>query len=248
MRRWLPILAVIAGLGSFISCKRAPEAQAKPAVELPKPSAPAPKSPQPETVPTPAETSAANEVDPFTRYLTVENAHGHQPALTRFATECGIDLEAVKANYAQRPGDTWNIGPDLSKAKDDQETDFYGTVGVLHQSDLILVERWGMELDTGNYYRFLLCLNKKQITVAETASWSMAGFSDSPNDTSWGYERRWRLGQSGKLETELIRYIDLDEKPIPPPKLDAETLKDVKEEVVAAKTWADLELPGRLLQ
>jgi len=105
-----------------------------------------------------------------------------------------------------------------------------------------------MELDTGNYYRFLLCLNKKQITVAETASWSMAGFSDSPNDTSWGYERRWRLGQSGKLETELIRYIDLDEKPIPPPKLDAETLKDVKEEVVAAKTWADLELPGRLLQ
>ena len=77
MRRWLPILALIAGLGSFISCKRAPDAQAKPAVELPKPSAPAPKSPQPETVPTPAETSAANEVDPFTRYLTVENAHGH---------------------------------------------------------------------------------------------------------------------------------------------------------------------------
>lgn len=154
MRRWLPILSVIAGLGSFVSCKRSPDAHVKPAVEMPRPSIPTPKSPEPETVPTAAATSGADQVDPFTRYLAVENAHGHQLALARFAAECGIDLATAKANYAQRPGDTWNIVSDLSKAKDDQETDFYGTVAVLHQSDLILVEWWGMELDTGDYYRF----------------------------------------------------------------------------------------------
>lgn len=76
----------------------------------------------------------------------------------------------------------------------------------------------------------------------------MAGFGDSSNDSTWGYEHRWKLGQTGKLETELTRFIDLDEKPIASPKLDAETVKDLKEEVVAAKIWADLELPNRLLQ
>jgi hypothetical protein len=249
MKRWLPILAVLAGLGSFVSCKRrSPDAHVKPAVETLGPSIPAPKSPEPETVTIAAVTSAADQVDPFTGYLAVENAHGHQPARTRFAAECGIDLATAKANYAQRPGDTWNIVPNLSKAKDDLETDFYGTVAVLHQSVLILVERWGTELDAGDYYRLFFCLNKKQITLAESVSWRMAGFGESADDSTWGYEHRWKLAQSGRLDTSFTRYVDLDEKPMRAPKLDAETLKSLKEETMGMKTWADLEQPNRLLQ
>ena len=196
----------------------------------------------------PVSAPAATEVDPFSRYLGFENFHRHESALVRFAGACGIDLTSTKPRYAQRPGDAWKPVPDLSKAKDDQETDFYGTVAILHRSDLVLVEQWGMELDTGDYYRLFYCLNKKQITLAESVSWRMAGFGESADDTTWGYEHRWKLAQSGRLETSLTRYIDLDEKPMRTPKLDAETLKSLKEETMSMKTWADLELPGRLLQ
>jgi len=247
MRRWLPILVALAGLGSLISCKRTPAVQAKPAIETPKPLVPASKTLQHETVPA-AATLEAGQTDPFTRYLTVENAHGHQPALTRFAAECAVDLATANANYAQRPEETWNMVPDLSKAQDDQETDFYGTVAVLHQQGRILVEQWGMDLDTGDYYRLLYCLNMKQITLADSVSWRMAGFGESAGDASWGYEHRWKLRRTGKFDTEQTRFIDLDEKPIPAPKLDADTLNGLKEESVGVKTWADLGLPDVLLR
>ncbi len=196
--------------------------------------------------PVPAPTAA--EVDPFSRYLGFENSHRHEPALVRFAGACGIDLTSTNPRYAQRPGEAWKPVPNLSMTKDDLETDFYKTVAVWHRADLVLVEQWGMELDTGDYYRLFFCLNKKQITLAESVSWRMAGFSEGPDDITWGYEHRWKLAQSGRLETSLTQYVGLDEKPMRAPKLDAETLKSLKEEKMRMTTWADLELPGRLLQ
>ena len=222
MRRSLPILALLAGLGSFISSNQTVEAQAK------------------------SPLLATAEVDPFSRYLSFEKAHRSEPALSRFATSCGMDLASVKRRYAQRPKDAWNLVPDLSRAMDDQETDFYGTVSVLHQSDLILVERWGMELDTGDYFRLLYCLSNKQVTLAESVIWRLAGFGDGTDSVTWGYEHRWKLGHHGKLETDPARFINLEEMPMQTPKLDDETVKSLKNEGVGVKNWADLDLPDAL--
>jgi len=161
------------------------------------------------------------------------------------AGECGIDLSLAKVRYAQRPSDRWNLVSDLSKAKDDLETDFYGSAAAWHQGDRTLVERWGMELDTGDFYRLLFCLDKKQIRLAESTSWSVA---EDVNQVSWGYDHRWKLGEDGRLETSLTQYIDLSEKPAPTPKLDAETLANLTGETMDMKTWADLGLPDVLLR
>jgi len=250
MRRWFPVLALLVGLGTFISCKHSPDTQTKKAtptgnavssqVKLPPPPEPSTELPQEFSTPTGA-------VDPFERYLAVEKTQGHEPALTRFTGECGMDIMAVTPKYAQRPGETWNVVPDLSKAKDDQETDFYRTVAVWHQGNRVAVELWGMELDTGDYYRLLYCLEGKKTRQVESVSWRMAGFIDS-SDTDWGYENRWKLNSHGHFDTVSQRYVDLEEKPIAQPKLNADTLKSLKDEAVGASTWEDLELPAELLK
>jgi hypothetical protein len=251
MRKWLPVLALLAGLGSLISCKPAPAATAKPTTETQKLSDSAPEphlkaQRAPGTGPLPA--VSQDKVDPFDRYLAVEKAHGHEAELTRFASECEIDLSNAKPRYAQRPGEVWKIVPDLSKAKDDLETDFYGTVAVWHQADRILTEEWGMELDTGDFYRLMYCLDNKKIRLAESTSWKLADFGDNVSDTDWGYEVQWKRGPDGKFGVGSRRFVDLDEKPMATPKLDEEALKGLQEESVGAKTWSDLRFPKELLQ
>ena len=251
MRRWLPVLALFAGLGSLISCKSQTPIAVKPAGQLKQPAADAQPSLSPTVVTTDANTPAdaqAEKMTPFDKYLAGEKKHAHDAAIVRFSAECGLDVTGTPPRYAQRSGDSWNVVPDFSKALMDQDTDFYGTVAVWHTADRILVEKWGMELDTGDFYRLLYCLQNRKIASAESTSWRMAGYGESSSEADWGYEHRCKLSSTNKLATVMRRYVDLDGAPMAAPKLDDETGKGLGEEAVPQRTWADLGLPKELLQ
>ena len=239
MRHWLPVLVLLAGLGSLISCK-------SPATRSihSGPTGPLNVTAQaPRRIGTPS-----NDLNPFDRYLADAKTNWPEQALLRFASQCKVDLDATAPKFAQSPNDKWIPVKDFSGALKDQETDFYGTVEVWHQVDRVLVERWGMELDTGDYYRLLYCFEQKKTTLAESVSWSVEFNNDSSKDSGWGYDHRWKLGPGVEFVTTQKSFVDLHEQPMAAPKLDAETMKSLNDENMGVKTWADLELPDELLR
>jgi hypothetical protein len=189
----------------------------------------------------------STKLNPFDRYLANAIANWPEPALVRFAGECQIDLDSTVPLYTQEPGDKWIAVKDLSQAQSDQETDFYHTVAVWHSQNQIMTEEWGMELDTGDYYRLFYCFDQKKITLVDSVSWKIALENDPAKDTGWGYEHRWKLGQDGKFATTLKQFVDLREKPIASPQLDEETKEGLDAEDVGIHSWADLQLPDALL-
>ena len=189
----------------------------------------------------------AQQKDPFNRYLAGIKSNQPEAALVHFAGECGVDLKTVAPRYAQLPSDSWILVKDLSKALKDQETDFYGTVAVWHMADQILVERWGMELDTGDEFRMLYCLQGQKIKFAEEVDWSIPVEGETNANPSWGYEQRWKIGQDGRYENVLHRFVDLREQTRREPQLNAETKKRL-DWTPKGFTWTDLKLPSELLR
>ena len=185
--------------------------------------------------------------DPFDRYLAGMKTNRSEPALVRVAEECGLDIKALAPRYAQRPDERWIPVKDLSGALKDQETDFYGTVAVWHAANRILVERWGMELDTGDYYRMLFCLQDQNVKFAEAADWSIPIEGENSENSSWGYEQRWVIGKGGKYEIVLHRFVDIGEQPMAEPKLDAETRNGLSWNPKVL-SWKDMDLPAELLR
>ena len=239
MKRWLPVLVLSAGLGSLISCKHA----APSATKIMRASSSVGKAASP-----PARIGKpSTKLNPFDRYLTDTKANWPEPALVRFAGECQVDLDSTVPRYAQNAGKKWLVVKDLSHALEDQETDFYHTAAVWHSQDRVLAEVWGMELDSGDYYRLLYCVKGEKITFVDSVSWSISLENDSSKDTGWGFEHQWKLQPDGEFATASSRFVDLREQPISAPKLDADTQKGLDEESVGRHTWADLELPNRLL-
>lgn len=225
----LAILAIFAGLGTLISCSSSANAQAAPSGLS-------------------QATATPEVVSPFDRYLELETANLHEQSLKNFAVGCGIELPAAKAKYSQRPGDTWDIVTDLSKTKEAIATDLFSTAEVWHQGDRVLLEQWGMSLDTGDLSRSFVCLNKNQTVLAESTQWSFAGFGDTVDDVTWGVVNVWKIDDSGQLALVKTRFVDLEEKTVAPPKLSAQILKDVHDAKFTAKTWADLALPNEMLK
>jgi hypothetical protein len=237
MKKWLPILIVFLWVGSFISCKQQSVGPDRKAVAT---SSTTPLSVRKRGGP-------SNELNPFSRYLADSKADWPESALMNFAKECQVDVESSRAKYAQRPGDKWIPVNDLSNALNDQETDFYGTVAVWHSGERVLAERWGMELDTGDYHHFFVCLDKQKITIVDSISWSIELHNDSSKDSGWGYDHRWKLDPDGNFVTVSKGFIDLHEKPIGAPKMDTETKNGLNEETLIIHAWKDLELPDWLL-
>jgi hypothetical protein len=180
--------------------------------------------------------------------LSDAKANWAEPAFVRFAQECQVDLDATTPRYAQQPREKWVLVKDLSHAQEDQETDFYHTVAVWHTQDRILAELWGMDFETGTYFRLFYCMESKKITLVDSVSWRISLDNDSSKDAGWGYEHRWKLEPNGKLGTVLHRFVDLREKPIAAPRLDADTQKGLDQEDGGPHTWADTELPNELLR
>ncbi|HEY1253580.1 MAG TPA: hypothetical protein VGF01_02225 [Terracidiphilus sp.] len=239
MKRLLSVLALLAGLGSFISCKH-PVSNV-----TPKPASSSVNKPAilPKRMGKPS-----NKLNPFDRYLADTKANWPEPALVRFANMCQIDVDTFTPKYAQQPGEKWILVKDLSHAQEDQETDFYHTVAVWHTQNRILAEIWGMELDTGDYFRLFYCLENNKITLVDSVSWSISPEDNNSKNEGWGFEHSWKLASNGIFETIVRRFIDLREMPIAAPKLDAETQKGLDEEDVGTHYWADLKLPDGLLR
>ena len=218
MKHCLPVLVLLAGLGSSISF-----------------------------------TQANRQIDPFQRYLAGLKANQPEAAFVRFADECGVDIKAAAPRYAQSPSEKWVPVKDMSKVLKDQETDFYATVAVWHMEDKIMVEQWGMELDTGNYFRRFYCLQRQRISLFEEVDWSIPPLENEKERASypaWGFEQHRKVGKDGRLEIVLHRFVDVFEQPVKAPKLNADGEELVKDLQSARMVyaWKDLDMPSALLR
>jgi hypothetical protein len=248
----LPFLALLASVVLAASCKshsaqsaersRAAEAKASVAATAAVSAPATPVAPKRSGDP-------SSELNPFGRYLDDAKNNWPEPALVRFASACGIDVDRAAARFAQRPGDKWLPVKDLSNAQADQETDFYHTLAVWHRGDLALTEEWGMELDTGDYYRIFTCLNHLKITSAESVSWSISEDEENPSPSqAWGYDVLWTISPKGDLTIASKKFVDLREKPMAEPALDAETRKGLEAQGFTMRSWSDLEYPSAMLE
>ena len=237
MNKLFPALILLVGLGIFISFSD-------------------PSSSSKATGQTRVQTNAAVrrigqasvDPNPFNRYLANVQRNWPEPALVRFARNCGIDVDLDAPRFAERPEQKWISVRDLSNALKDLETDFYGTIAVWRRGEKILVEEWGMELDTGDYNRTFYCLNKQKITNVESTTWMLDQHENSSRDSGWGYIHSWALDLDGSFTTVSQEFIDLMEKPAPAPKLDADTQQELKEQSVGPRTLADLQIPEQMIQ
>jgi len=213
MKRLLPVLAMLAELGSCFSIAQ-----------------------------------HLQQKDPFNRYLAGVKAGRPEAALVRFAGECGVDIRATSPRYADRPDNSWVQVRDLSKGIHGLETDFFATVSVWKQSDLILVEMWVMELDVASESRILYCLDKRKITMMESADWTLPITEQNRRENpGWGCEQRWRVSAAGAFDKTFHGFVDSGEKPITPPRLDAETQEELNWEP-KVRIWNDLKLPASMLR
>jgi hypothetical protein len=234
MKRWLPVLALLAGLGCSISCKHLAPAASKTSEEPSK------------QVITPVQTeSEAKTDDPFVRYLDDQKTNKLEPALKRFAGECGVDIHSIRPKYAVSAGDDWLSTKNLAEGLNSLDSDFYSVAEVWPERDQVLVETWANSDDVGSEVRVYRCFSNGKLLRAEAIDWNLP--MEQPNDSTWGYARRWVTGKSGSMERTQAEFVDGMERPIPKPKLDADAEKSLN--------WSpplgplnELKLPPALLQ
>jgi hypothetical protein len=198
--------------------------------------------------PAPPRGGPSDALNPFDRYLASTKANRPEAALARFAKSCGVDAGAIAPKFAQRSGDRWKIVKDFNGALKDQEADFYHTLQVWQAGKRVVTEEWGMEADSGDYYRVFTCLENRRITSAELVNWNIPEDEDSGDDPGWGYQTLWTLNPKGKLMRASTAFLDLHEKPVAEPKLEADTKKDLEEEKFEMRNWVDLGYPVALLK
>ena len=215
MRNLLPVLAVLVGLGSFISFAQAEHLR--------------------------------QFSGPFDLYMKAEQQRLQDSVLRRFAADCGLDLQAALPHYAVLPGKNWVTVKDLKKGFELQETDFISTTAVRKLGDLVVVETWSLELDTGSQSRSLYCFKKLKTILLESTDWMPSYDKDGFPTPGWGYEQRWRLSPAGKLVRYYANFIDSTGQSIAEPKMDAETKKDLHW-TPGIYAWKDLTLPSALLR
>lgn len=192
---------------------------------------------------------AVSQTDPFHRYLSGVKAGKPEGALTRFAQECGVDLQVTKPRFAKAPGGNWIVVKDLARALDNQETDYFGTVAVWTSARRTLVEYWGVDLELGSQLRKFSCLQESQIQLVEHVDWAFfegEGLKGHVRAHWLGYEQRWKRKSVTSYSTVLLRYVNLREQPVPTPKEEDE-VPYASEVFPKELSWEDLKLPTTLL-
>ncbi len=234
MKNYLPVLAVLAGLGSSISCKHSVPPTPKPAHE---PSKQVDTSVQTE--------SAVNTDDPFVRYLDDQKKNKFEPSLKRFAEECGFDIASVKPGYAVSAGGGWNPVKNLATGLQNLESDFYSVAVVWHKRDQVIVEIWANSDDVGSEVRVYRCFSNGKLLRAEAIDWNLP--MEQPNDSTWGYARRWNTDKNGSMQRTQAQFVDGMERPIPKPKMDADDKKSLNW-IPSLEPLSEMKLPPELLQ
>ena len=241
MKRLVPVLVTTVGLGCCFSCKSSTKLTTQ-SMTTSKPASPA----TPVIRATAAQPS--KELNPFDRYLADTANSVFETPLENFAASCGLDLSSATGRFAQRPDEKWALVPNLKDALKDQETDFYGTLAVYHASDKTVAVEWGMELDTGDYYRLLYCLDRDQIVAVESTSWTLDLSAPQGVTRGRGYDHRWNRSANGKFITTSKGFVDLRDQPIGASSVNAEARKELDRPraKVEQRTWQDLKYPDGL--
>jgi len=186
--------------------------------------------------------------NPLDWYLTELRANRPEPALVRFAKECGVDMKTARTRYAQMPYHKWKAVENLSNARNDQEIDLYSTVAVSSNRNRILVEQWDMDSESASESRLLICLEGQRIRLIEEIDWALPDESEPNVKPVWlGYEQRWKASKDGKYSTVLLRYVNDREQLVPAlkPGSGVPLASNVFPKV---NDWDDLKLPAELLQ
>jgi hypothetical protein len=191
---------------------------------------------------------AADAQNPFERYIAGTKANRPEAALARFGKSCGLDTGAAAPRFAERLGEHWKIVKNLDSAlKDQEDADYFHTLEVWEAGKRVVTEEWGIEAESGDYYRVFSCLLGRQVTSAELVSWKLADEENS-DEPGWGCEIRWELRAGGKFERTLTVFLDLREKPIVEPNMEAGERQDLDDQDFDKRTWVDLGYPPALLK
>ena len=189
---------------------------------------------------------AQSQTDPFRRYLAIIKAASYEPAVEKFAGNCGLDLRTSSVRYADRPENKWIAVKSLAGALRGLETDFFATVAVWKKQDRVVIETWDMELDVGSESRVLYCLHSGVITSMQAIDWDLPVTDERGANMGWGFRQSWRLEAPKHLKAGPATYVDLHERPIRKPKFDGDM--DSRYWIPKNYVWSDLELPSELLQ
>jgi hypothetical protein len=81
---------------------------------------------------------------------------------------------------------------------------------------------------------------------AEVIEWDVP-VSRSPHVVSWGYSRQWERGENGRVQRTKAEFVDERERPIPKPKLDADSEKRLSW-TPSLGPLSELKLPPALLR
>ena len=240
MKQWFPILALLAGLGSAVSCKQIPQASQPAQTSQVKAVASGPKSGR--------IGSPSTDPNPFTRYIANAQANWPEPALVRLAAECKMDIETVSPRYALRLGMDWIPVDRLSDPRTDQGKHAFFMAAAWHTGDRALLELWTVGPDSSDYVRDLYCFEKRKVTLADHVIWQIDMKRTKSKDTTWGFEQRWRVVPKGDDVSTLRQFVDLYERPTKIPGVSPYPDDPVDDEGLEVLAWADLQLPDSLLQ
>jgi len=131
MKRGLPVLCVLLGLGSCFSRSQVPAV------------------------------GSAELHTPLEGYITGLRQHKINGVAAGFATICGVKLNEASHRFAFANDDAgrWKIVPSLPEAYDNLEMDLVGTAEVWKNPAGTVVEEWQAALDVGGFGRTLYCFD-----------------------------------------------------------------------------------------
>jgi hypothetical protein len=170
---------------------------------------------------------AQKSSDPFERYLKSVKTNQRESSLRRFATGCGVNVEAMKARYAVSAGGGWQQVETLQKGLESLESDFYTTAEMWKFEDHVLVEMWPNSDDVGSEVRVLYCFVSGKLQLAEAIQWNMP-LVQSPDVKPWGYSRRWERDKQKSMHEVRADFVDQYERIISKPKLDADDRESLR--------------------
>lgn len=163
--------------------------------------------------------------NPLDSYIEGLRTHSMNDAAAGFTRTCGVKLDEAADRFAfsNNEAGTWKPVDDLPKAYDDIEMDLVGTAEVWKNPAGTVVEIWQAALDVGGFSRNFFCFDKVgRLTAFDAMSFQIPTDDGKP----WGMHERWILQKDGTFRAAIpFRFIGLDEKVIPKPKLDQDDEK-----------------------
>jgi len=187
---------------------------------------------------------------PLEKYINRLRRHQMNPVVASFTKICGVKLDEATHRFAFANDDagTWKTVRNLPKAYDNLDMDLVGTVELWKNPAGTIVEEWEAALDVGGFSRTLDCFDKAgRLTALDNANFQLP---ESGN--GWGmHERRIAKSDGTFISASPFRFVGLDEKPIPPPQLNADYKAFVAgcgKKPPSKLTIRELNLPSELFQ